>query len=478
MDLEDSYNRLKNNLSQTDKLKKFGRLAVICIAAVGTGFFLSEIIKEFDSNVAASANVERTKLSAFQITKPNLKYGFAIDTFQVQEATIKNNQFLADILLKHHVEYINIDKIAKETKDIFDVRNLRANKKYTILSKDSTQSADYFIYEPDVFKYVVFDLKNPAQTKIVEREITRKTRSASGVIETSLWNTMVDNGLSFELTSKMEDALAWSVDFYHIQKGDKFKAVFEELLIDDQVVGVGEVSAAYYKAGDTEFYAVYFENEKHRGFYDLEARPMKKNFLKSPVKYSRISSRFNLRRFHPVQKRIKPHLGTDYAAPRGTPIYAVANGTITKASFTRGNGNYVKIRHDKTYETQYLHMQKRAKGMVPGVKVKQGDVIGYVGSTGLATGPHVGFRFWKNGRQINHLRLNFPPPDPMPEADIPKFNIVRDEMKAQLDKIRFATSSMVVNDIDLNEDIIEDCDEVILEDNQNPDNDGASKDNP
>jgi len=173
---------------------------------------------------------------------------------------------------------------------------------------------------------------------------------------------------------------------------------------------------------------------------------MKKNFLKSPVKYSRISSGFNMNRFHPVLKRRKAHLGTDYAAPYGTPILAVANGVVTKASRTRGNGNYVKIKHDKTYQTQYLHMQKFAKGVDVGVHVKQGQVIGYVGSTGLATGPHVCFRFWKNGRQVNHLKEDLPPPDPMPEKDIPAFEIVRDKVAKQLDEINWPAEKEVFDD--------------------------------
>lgn len=404
---------------------------------------LTVLVSYFWSTYSTSKNmtskVNLTTIGAFPVQIPTFKYGFALDTFMVSEDVIQSNQFLADILLKHNVDYLTIDELAKSTKEVFDVRNLRALKPYTILSKDTSRAADYFIYEPSVFYYVVYDLKNRTAKK-VERPISTKVENASGVIESSLWNTMTDNGLSYELAAKMEDALAWSIDFHHIQKNDRFKLVYEQQYIDGEKVGIGAVKAAYYKNYDNEYYAIAFENERHNGFYDLEARPMEKAFLKAPVKYSRISSRYNLRRFHPVLKRSRPHYGTDYAAPRGTPIYAVADGVVTKASRTRGNGNYVKIKHDKTYQTQYLHMQRFAKGIRPGVHVKQSQVIGYVGSTGLATGPHVCFRFWKNGRQVNHLRENLPPPDPMPKSDIPKFNIVRDIMKAELDKIKFSTN--------------------------------------
>jgi murein DD-endopeptidase MepM/ murein hydrolase activator NlpD len=232
----------------------------------------------------------------------------------------------------------------------------------------------------------------------------------------------------------MEDALQWSVDFHHLQKGDKFKLVYEQNMIEGQDVGVEQVYAAYYKNLDNEHFAVYYEHPdvNKKGYYDLEGRPMNKGFLKAPVKYSRISSGYNPNRFHPILKRRKPHYGTDYAAPYGTPIYAVGNGVVTKASRTRGNGNFVKIKHNDTYQTQYLHMQKFAKGITPGAQVKQGQVIGYVGSTGLATGPHVCFRFWKNGKQVNHLKLNFPPPKSLPVEDLPGFYEIRDDYLAQL----------------------------------------------
>ncbi|MEM8907674.1 MAG: peptidoglycan DD-metalloendopeptidase family protein [Bacteroidota bacterium] len=404
------------------------------VLAIAVSYYWST----YSLNKQMTSRVNLSALGAFPVQVPTIKYGFALDTFFVHEGQIQTNQFLSDILLQHKVDYLAIDELARNAKDVFDVRNLRANKPYTILSRDTSQSADYFIYEPSVFGYVVYNLKERSAKK-VEHPISIEVEKSAGLIESSLWNTMTDNGMSYELAAKMEDALAWSIDFHHIQKGDRFKLIYEQQYIDGQKVGIGEIHAAYYKNFDNEYYAIYFENDKHNGFYDLEARPMKKAFLKSPVKYSRISSRYNLRRFHPILKRTRPHYGTDYAAPRGTPIYAVADGVVTKASRTRGNGNFVKIKHDKVYQTQYLHMQGFAKGIRSGVHVKQGQVIGYVGSTGLATGPHVCFRFWKNGKQVNHLRQNLPPPDPMPKEDIPKFNVVRDQMKAALDQIPFPT---------------------------------------
>jgi murein DD-endopeptidase MepM/ murein hydrolase activator NlpD len=259
------------------------------------------------------------------------------------------------------------------------------------------------------------------------------------MINSSLWLTMKSYDLPVQLIDKMEGVFQWSLDFFRIQNGDQFKIIYEENTIDGKFAGIGKVLGAYFKNYDNEYYGIYYENGKAKGYYDEEGRPMKSPFLKAPIRFSsyRISSSYNLRRFHPVLKRVRPHYGTDYAAPRGTPIVAVAHGVVTRAGYGRGNGNYVKIKHDKTYSTQYLHMSGFAKGIRSGVHVKQGQVIGYVGSTGLATGPHVCFRFWKNGKQVNHLRLKLPNPEPMPENLKPLYFPVRDEMVARLGAISY-----------------------------------------
>ena len=422
-----------NVLSTMMKKSNF-RISIIILGLAIVGF--SIILLNLDDKSRIGSKMQFQQLASFPIPQPIIQYGFVLDTFQVSRDTIQNNEFLADILLRHKVPFSDIDELARATKDSFDVRGLRADKPYTILATDTSKAAQYFIYEPSVFSYVIFDLQNKTANK-VERPVSTTVKSGAGIIQSSLWNAMTDNGMSFELAASMEDALAWSIDFHHIQKDDRFKLVYEERSIDGQPVGIGKILGAYYKNVDNEYYAIHFENEKHAGYYDLEARSMEKAFLKAPVKYSRISSRYNLRRFHPVLRRTRPHFGTDYAAPTGTPIYAVADGLVTKRSRTRGNGNFVKIKHDDVYQTQYLHMSRFAAGVNVGTHVKQGQTIGYVGQTGLANGPHVCFRFWKNGKQVNHLKENLPPPDPMPSEDIPRFNIVKNEVKAKLDKVAF-----------------------------------------
>ena len=438
MDLSEPFIQLKKELKKLTTRQNIILTSIIGTLAliVGIAFYFSPSLK---NNLSASAHQssEKVDLGAFPLTVPNLKYGFALDTFQVIENEVKNGEFLADILSRNHLDYPSIDQLVKNAEGIFDFRHFRVGKAYTILTKDSTKRANYLVYEPSVYEYIVFNLGEDLSVKKVERDIISQRRVSAGVIESSLWNAMVNNGMSFELTAHMEDALQWSIDFHHVQKGDQFKLVYDENYIEGQAVGVSQVHAAYYKNIENEYYSIYYPDPEgeREGYYDLDGRPMESSFLKAPVKYSRISSYYNLNRFHPILKRRRPHFGTDYAAPYGTPIYAVGNGVVTRASYTKGNGNFVKIKHDDTYETQYLHMQKFAKGIGVGVHVKQGQVIGYVGSTGLATGPHVCFRFWKNGKQVNHLNLNFPPPEPIPDEEIPDFKRLRDEYLTQLNGI-------------------------------------------
>lgn len=315
---------------------------------------------------------------------------------------------------------------------VLDLRNVRPDKPFYVLTKDSTQVAEFLIYEPSIYEYIIFDLKGELSVNRIKREVSSQVMTAHGVIESSLWQAMVSNGYSYELTDKMEDALKWSVDFHHLKQGDAFKLVYEQHFIEGEPAGVGQVSAGYYKSGDKEHYSFYYENGDIKGYFNENGEPMKSGFLKAPVKYSRISSYFSLKRLHPVLKYNRPHYGTDYAAPYGTPIIAVGDGVVVAATHGGGNGNFVKIKHDNVYETQYLHMQKFAAGIRPGVRVEQGQVIGYVGSTGLATGPHVCFRFWKNGKQVNHLGLDLPPAKPLPASEMPAFKAARDQYLALL----------------------------------------------
>lgn len=384
-----------------------------------------------------SHKADRITLSSFPIIEPTVRYGVALDTFSIRLDTIGYGQTLSDILLAEGLAPRAAYDASGNFNELLDVRHLRAGKTYEILDDADTPGPDFLIYAPSVYRYLRLDLQNTGRDEYKEMPVVLEERLAAGEIESSLWNAMVGAGHSFALTDKMEDALQWSVDFYHVQKNDRFQLVYEQEYVEGNEAGFGKVRAARYSTGGKDIYAFYFESSdsSQAGYFGLDGEPMKSTFLKAPVRYSRISSSYNLRRFHPVQRRVKAHLGTDYAAPYGTPIYAVADGTISRAGRTRGNGIFVKIHHDKRFDTQYLHMQKRAAGMNEGRRVSQGDVIGYVGSTGLATGPHVCFRFWDHGKQVDHTKMDFKNHEPMPDEYLPEFFEVRDNYLVKLNSV-------------------------------------------
>ncbi len=344
------------------------------------------------------------------------EYGFVTDSFLVVKDKVKRNQNLSSILLPYGVSYNVIDELAKASKEVFDVRKLATGKPYAIYcTKDSTGLATCFVYEPNAVEYVVFNMQDSIHIYKGKRDIEKRTRFVKGVVNSSLYVDLKKADAYPMLAIELSEIYAWTIDFYRIQKGDAFEVLYVENFVGGKSIGVDRILASTFTHFDKPIKAYYFESENEKGYFDDQGNNLKKAFLKAPVKYSRISSGFSMRRFHPVQKRFKAHLGTDYAAPTGTPIMAVGDGVITEARFKRNNGNYVKIRHNSVYSTQYLHMSKIKSGIKPGVRVSQGDVIGYVGSTGLATGPHVCFRFWKNGKQVDHRREELPPSEPISE---------------------------------------------------------------
>jgi murein DD-endopeptidase MepM/ murein hydrolase activator NlpD len=364
-----------------------------------------------------------------------MEYGLNLDSFIIHKNIIKPNQFLANILLQYHVPYTEIDKLAKQSKQVFDVRKIAAGKNYTILcKKDSIEKAQYFIYEPNEIDYIVYDMTDSLLIYKGEKEVTTKIQQASGTIKSSLYQTLDDADVSPILAIEMADVFAWTIDFYRIQKGDWFKVIYEEKFVEGKSIGVGRVLASNFNHYNKDFFACYFVQDSIGDYFDVEANSLRRAFLKSPLKFGRLSSGFTMRRFHPVQKRNKPHLGTDYAAPTGTPIMATGDGIVIASSRSKYNGNFVKIKHNSTYTTQYLHMSKRIAKV--GQHVMQGDIIGYVGSTGLATGPHVCYRFWKNGSQTNHLKEDFPPSKPVEPKHLDRYKKTLNKYKAKVEKIK------------------------------------------
>ena len=371
------------------------------------------------------------KLEVIQeIVEPSYEYNILVDSFNVIKGSVKRGQTMGEILYLNHIDHFEINKIVEKSKGIFDVRRVNTGKKYTVIcASDSTKKAQYFIYEIDATNYVVFDLVGEIDVYKGKKPVTIKLKTASGIIKSSLWLTMEEQKLSPKLTAELSTIYAWTIDFFKIQKNDGFRVYYEDKYIDGQYIGIGRLLAAEFTHKGQDFYSFYYkENENFGDYYDEQGKTLRKAFLMAPVDYKRISSRYSKRRKHPVTGRWKGHFGTDYAAEKGTPIWSTANGTIIAATYTKNNGNYVKVRHNGTYTTQYLHMSKIKPGIRKGVFVKQGDIIGYVGSTGLATGPHVCYRFWKNDKQVDPFKQKLPPGDPIKKENREAYMLAKDSL--------------------------------------------------
>ena len=369
------------------------------------------------------------------------EYGYTLNDFNVVRDTIRPGDTFGGILDAHGVPQQKIFEVANKFRDSFDVRRIVAGKPYVLLnSKDSIQKTQVFIYEKNKVDYAVVDLRDSLNIYTSKKPVHFEEKVASGIITSSLSQTMDDNNLSPYMTDRLANIYAWTVNFFHLQPGDRFKVVYSERYINDTIPGgLHEIKAAYFEHRGKPLYSFNFETDsinQVRDFYDETANNLRRAFLKAPVKFSRISSRYNLkRRIAHYGYRVKAHRGTDFAAPNGTPILATADGVVTKSSYTRGNGKYVKIKHNGTYETQYLHMSKR-KAKV-GEFVRQGDVIGYVGSTGSSSGNHVCYRFWKNGKQVDPFKQDLPASQPLPAAFHKEYYSYIAPLKDQLDCIEY-----------------------------------------
>lgn len=409
-------------------------LIVTGLVAVG----LSIYQRSYQTEKTLVVQEERENIDSVIVKAPTLHYGIPVDSFQIAEGEVRRNQNLSEILSEYNVSYQDLHLLSRRSKEVHDVRRLKAGSNYSIIhERDSLKTAQQFIFEPSVSEYVVYHLSDSVYAEKFEKPTEIVSRTLAAEIESSLYNAVLDHGGSAQLVDQLVDVFAWQVDFFRISKGDKFKILFDEERVDDQLVGIRRISGAYFEHHGEDFYAIPFEVDNKTDYFDEEGNSLRKAFLRAPLNYSRISSRFSLRRFHPVQKRYKAHLGTDYAAATGTPIRTVGDGVVLEARYHGGNGNYVKIKHNSNYTTQYLHMSKIAKGIKPGVRVKQGTTIGYVGSTGLATGPHLCFRFWKNGRQVDALKVDLPSSKGISPEQMASFKVHSDSVITALDSVSF-----------------------------------------
>jgi murein DD-endopeptidase MepM/ murein hydrolase activator NlpD len=366
------------------------------------------------------------------------EFGIPHHAYQVQSGVVAPRQTLSHILARFDLGPAEIDAIAAQMLDVFNPRRIRAGNSYHGYFKpEDSLSISYFVYEISQLEYVMVHFDDIVNVSREAKEVDTRIQTAVGIIRSSLWNVLRDNGLHPELAIRLSEVLAWEVDFYRIQDGDRFKVVYQEDFVGDRSVGIPAIDAVFFVHQGRDILGFRFEEDTLSGFYNPQGENLRKVFLKAPLEFVRITSRYSHSRLHPILNQRRPHYGTDYAAPHGTPILAVGDGVVTEARYSSGNGNYVRIRHNSVYETQYLHMSRFGNGIRPGARVTQGQVIGYVGSTGLATGPHVCFRFWKNGQQVDHLREEFPSADPLPVDYHGQFAVIRDSLMHILNGLEF-----------------------------------------
>ena len=363
------------------------------------------------------------------------EFGLPIDSFRIDTFVVKDGETLGGMLGKLGASQKQINQITLLPSSTFDVRTIRAGKTYyAFYQKDTTgvEKLQYYIYLASIREAIVLHFADSIQIEKQVKEIIHKERSAQAVIESSLWNAMVGNNLPIELALELSEIYAWTIDFFGLQKGDSIRVYYDEQYVDTTRIGIGRIYAAEFYHGKVWQEAYWFEAENTRNYYDSKGNSMRKAFLKAPLSYKRISSGFTYKRLHPVHKVYKPHTGVDYAAPMGTPVMTIGDGTVIQREYRGGGGNTVKIKHNATYTTAYLHLSKFADGLKVGQHVKQGQVIGYVGSTGTSTGPHLDFRVWKNGTPIDPLKMDSPPAEPIPAQLKDTFSTIVTKYKEKL----------------------------------------------
>ncbi|MCU0461111.1 MAG: M23 family metallopeptidase [Bacteroidales bacterium] len=349
-------------------------------------------------------------------------FGIPCDSYTLTTWHIKRNEFLSEILLERGVPMQEIDQIIRNSDSVFDVRKIRYGNHYTLMcDTDSVARVRYLVYEHDPALSYIFSFNDSINITPYRKEIRKVIRYSSGIIETSLWESMMAAGMPPDLPGDLSEMFAWTVDFFGLQRGDSYKVFYEELFIDDKSLGTGKIYGAQFTWAGKTITAIPFIQDSTESYFDIEGNSLRKAFLKAPLRFSRISSRFSSSRLHPILRIRRPHFGVDYAAPVGTPVEAIGDGRVIFAGTENGSGRMVKIVHNSVYTTAYLHLSGFGKGVYPGAMVKQGDIIGFVGSSGLSTGPHLDFRFYKNGSPVDPLTVEAPPVEPVSEENKMRF---------------------------------------------------------
>ncbi len=397
--------------------KDFLALSAISLLVVGVFWYL------FSNEPVESEEILTNVHESMPAITPIIKeYDFNIDSFDIEKASIRRNEFLADILTRKGIPYQQIDRMVRQEKERFDVRKIKTGQTYAFVQPKDTLNRDrFFIYEENASVYWVFHFGDSLFVERKEKPVVTRLQYAEGMIDQSLWMSMVDNAYPPLLAIELSEIYAWSIDFFGIQRGDSFRVFYQEDFVDSVSIGIRSVEAAFFQHKGYDYWAIGFVQDSVYAFFDEHGQSLRKAFLKAPLRYSRISSGFSHSRRHPVLKIYRPHHGIDYAAPKGTPVYSIGDGLVVERGYQKsGGGNYVKIKHNSVYTSVYMHLQGFAKGLSKGDRVQQGQLIGYVGSTGLSTGPHLDFRIYQNGSPVNPLHVKSPPVDPIkPENAVP-----------------------------------------------------------
>lgn len=366
---------------------------------------------------------------------PNIVFGINADNYTVERKTVERGESWSKILGDYGIGTQKVLRLDQLTKEICPLRTIRLGSHYTTFTRqDSTAvKLDYLVYEKNLVDYVVFAfVGDTVAVREGQREVEIRRKKSSATISTSLWGAIMEADLPYSLAAEMEEIYQWTVDFFGIQNGDHFTVIYDEKFIDTLSVGVGRIWGAKFTHRGKEIYAIPFEQNGKLQYWEADGGSLRKQLLKAPLKFTRISSKFSHARFHPVLKRYRPHHGVDYAAPSGTPVRAVADGVVTKKSYDKAAGNMLKIKHPGNLSSGYLHLRGFAKGIKVGARVSQGQVIGYVGNTGRSTGPHLDFRLWKGSTAINPLKVPQKPSEPISKDNFDRFERVRIRVMAEL----------------------------------------------
>ena len=413
---------------------------ISAVSIIGAIVILISLIKSSESRIISrNKNIYAVGIDQ-NIIYHDIKKEFDItlDSFNVVQNRIRRNYNLAKLLSDAGLESDIVNKATFRASAVFDIRKIKAGNHYRLyFTKDSSETLNYFVYTHSPTEYLKISLGGEPYAIKGEKEITNVRKSCSGTVSSSLWATMIENNIDPMMAIRLSEIYAWTVDFFGLEEGDKFKVVYDEQFVDSIPIGIGNIYAASFTHRGEELLAYEYEQDGVNSFFDENGKSLRRQFLKAPLRFSRISSGYSNSRMHPILKIRRPHRGVDYAAPAGTPIYSIGDGTVIAKGYGKAAGYYIKVKHNSVYTSGYNHLSKYPKGIKVGQRVKQGQVVGYVGSTGYSTGPHLDFRIWKNGHLVNPLSIKAPPVKPIAEEDLEEYQIAINDLKKELETVSF-----------------------------------------